>query len=443
MEVDASGNRRGELGIIDNVPGNDLYLSIDSDLQRVAETMLGEHSGAVVAIDPSNGEVLAIASNPSYDPNTFSGRMTSDEWRAVSENRANPLRNRAISDMYPPGSTFKLISTTAGLAEKVINENSSVTCPGYFMLGRRWHCHKHSGHGHVALNDAVMQSCNVFFYNLGQMLGIERLSEYSALFGLGQLTGIDLPGEVSGLVPTPSWKKEKIGERWYPGDTIPFSIGQGYVSATPLQMALVASIIANGGTVYQPHLLKRVLNHENGQESVFAQRESHKIKISPTVWRKVQSLATGVVEGQRGTGKRAAIRGIVVGGKTGTAQAGAVGQGLEDHAWFISFAPVDAPRIAMAVLVEYGGHGGVTAAPISKAVMEVYFRKIGLLPPQIPLMPGVTILDDATLYGSALDGEVLDEIDSEDATLDVSDAETQIPSTQELIQEGDSIDVSE
>lgn len=418
VEVDASGNRRGELGIVDDVPGSDLYLSLDTDLQRVAEASLGDNHGAVVAIDPLNGEVLALASSPSYDPNTFSGRMTSEEWKAVSENRANPLRNRAISDVYPPGSTFKLISASAALAEKVISETSGITCPGYFLLGRRWHCHKHSGHGTVSIRDAVMQSCNVFFYNVGQMLGVERLSEYSMLFGLGAVTGIDVPGEASGLVPTPSWKKEKIGERWYPGDTIPFSIGQGYLSATPLQMAVAASVIANGGTVYQPHLLRRSVNHETGDESVLALKEARKIDISENVWRKVRSFAVDVVSGERGTGKRAAIEGIVIGGKTGTAQAGAVGQGLEDHAWFISFAPADAPRIAMAILVEHGGHGGVTAAPISKAVMEVYFRKIGLLSPQIPLMPGVTILDGSALYGS-----VSDDVDSEGAMLDVSDSD--------------------
>lgn len=387
VEVDAMGNRRGELGIVDNKPGQDLYLTLDLDMQRAAEEALAGEKGVVVALDPQNGEVLALASSPSFDANVFSGQISLKDWNRITKDKAHPLTNRAIAARYAPGSTFKLFMAVAGLAEGKITPQTHYYCPGYYLFaGRRYHCHKRSGHGSVDLHTAITVSCDSYFYQLGQALGINTIHKYSVLFGLGGLSGIKLPSEKKGIVPSEEWKLKYLGDRWYAGETLSVAIGQGYLTVTPLQMAIATAALANGGKVYRPTLVRKVVNRNTGEVKEFQPELIRTVGVDEKILADVRQDALAVVEDARGTGKRAAIEGIQVAGKTGTAQVVSLGKEtmgkqFQDHAWFVSFAPVDDARIALAIIVENGGHGGSTAAPISKAVMEVFFRKRGILPP--------------------------------------------------------------
>lgn len=392
VEVDARGTRRSELGIVDAKQGSDLYLSLDIDLQRVAEEQLGNRRGAVVALDPRNGEVLVLASGPSFDANIFTGQMLASEWGQVANDRDRPLTNRAIASAYPPGSTSKIIWAIAGLAEKKITPTTELNCSGYVVLNNRaYHCHKAGGHGALNVEKAIMVSCNVFFYQLGQMLGLSKMTKYLEMFGYGRPTGIDLPGEEAGTAPSEKWKLKQFGERWYPGDSVPISIGQGYFIATPLQMATMIATVANGGSRYRPLLVRKIQNTLIGQTRMF-EPVSEKLPVSSDIFAKVREYAVNVVGNARGTGGKARIEGVAIGGKTGTAQVsvlGREGDKFKDHAWFIAFAPAEAPTIAMAVVVENTGHGGTFAAPIARAVMEKHFRKTGVIPEEIPEGSGV------------------------------------------------------
>ena len=387
LEVDAHGLRRGERGTIPYQSGKTLELTLDLDLQRAAEISLTGKRGAVVALDPRNGEVLALASSPTVDPNIFASQMDSGVWDEIIKDPDRPLRNRAISETYPPGSTIKLFMAVAGLNEGKINENTSVFCPGYFNFGGRpFKCHKKEGHGHVNLQDAIMLSCNVFFYQLGNNLGIDGISKYGGMFGFGKTTGIQLPGEEAGVLPSAEYKMRTQGVKWYAGETISVAIGQGYWAVTPLQMAVALSSIVNGGNVFEPLLIRRSTDKATGQVKEYSARIKSKVDIKPSTLKEVQAFATEVVNNKRGTGKKAALPGILVGGKTGTAQSAAEGHAHKegespDHAWFISFAPADNPTIVLAVIVENSGKGGMFAAPVSRQVMEVYFRKLGFLIP--------------------------------------------------------------
>lgn len=385
VEVDAMGHRRGELGIIKNQEGNDLYLTIDLDLQQAAENGLAGKRGAVVALDPRNGEVLALASAPAVDANIFSGKIDAQAWEQVSSNKDKPLTNRAISSKYPPGSTYKLFMAMAGLAAKKINPQTHFNCPGFYMFaGRPYKCHKHGGHGSVDLLKAITVSCNVYFYQLGQLLDIENIEKYGRMFGFGEQTGIELPGEDPGILPSDEWKRRVHKQKWYPGDTLPVSIGQGYLNVTPIQMAVGISVLANGGKIFRPHLVKKIFNHQTNEFTEVNGELVRDSEIDPKAIETIRNFSISVVNDPHGTGKRAALPGITVAGKTGTAQVGVLGKDklderFKDHAWFISFAPAENPMIAMAVIVENSGHGGEFAAPISKQVMEVYFKKLGML----------------------------------------------------------------
>jgi len=390
VEVDAMGHRRGELGIVDDQIGDDLYLTIDSDLQRAAENGLAGRRGAVIALDPRTGEVLTLASSPAVDGNFFSGKMDAQQWESVMTDRNKPLANRAISSKYPPGSTFKLFMAMAGLADKKISPQTELNCPGYYVLGgHAYKCHKHSGHGSVNMAKAITVSCNAYFYQLGQMLQINGIEKWTRMFGFGSTTGIDLPGEDPGILPSEKWKRETKGDRWYPGDTIPVSIGQGYLNVTPLQMAVAISALANGGTVWKPLLVKKIVDHRTGEVTERKAQVVRNIDMDKSVFDTIRSFAINVVNDPHGTGKRAQLPGVIVAGKTGTAQTSALGkeslgERFKDHAWFISFAPADDPMIAMAVIIENSGHGGEFAAPVTKQVMEVYFRKLGMLKEEEP-----------------------------------------------------------
>lgn len=389
VEVDAFGKRRKELGISESKPGSDIVTSLDLDLMLAAEKAMEGKKGAVVAIDPSNGDVLVLSSFPSYDANILSGRVNLKEWASINENPDRPLLNRAISSTYAPGSTFKLLMAAAGLQEKIVSPTSSVYCTGkYPFNGGVKRCNKISGHGPVDLSRAIIVSCNYFFYNLGKSLGVDKIHYYATAFGLGEKTLIPLEGEVGGLIPSQKWKAEKFKskshlrmDRWYEGETLSVAIGQGYVNATPLQMSVAISALVNGGKVYQPRLLKQI---GNDNKKLFAERIVNQLPISPENLDTVKNIAIQVVGSKEGTGKKAAINGIAIGGKTGTAQTKnsgktKVSKDSDDNAWFVSFAPAENPMIAMAIIVEGGGHGGSAAAPVSKAVMEKFFQKKGMI----------------------------------------------------------------
>ena len=385
VEVDARGRRRDELGIIDTKSGDDLYLTLDLDLQKIVEEQFVGKKGAAIALDPRTGEVLVLVSAPSYDPNVFAGQVSKDVWDSLVSDPGKPFRNRAISAAYPPGSTSKLMWALVGLQEGKINANSSITCPGYYKIkGHTFHCHKRSGHGHVSLSDAIKVSCNAFFYQLGDRLGIDVLGNYLDKFGFGKNTGIDISGEETGTAPSKKWKLDKYGERWYNGDTLPVSIGQGYFTATPLQMASMLSTIVMQGKRFKPHLVSKVIHSQTGSITTIEPELLSDLKFKKEYVDLVMKSGQRVIEEPGGTGKRAAIKGVSIGGKTGTAQVAAVQRGikglLNDHAWFIAYAPVENPTIVLAIIVENGGHGGETAAPIAKLMLEKYFRKQGLIP---------------------------------------------------------------
>lgn len=382
VEVDARGRRRGELGIVDTESGDDLYLTIDLDLQAAVEEQFADRKGAAVALDPNTGEVLVLVSAPTYDPNVFAGQVSKPVWDSLVNDPGKPFRNRAIASAYPPGSTSKMMWALVGLEEGKINLNSSVTCPGYFKLkSHRFRCHKKSGHGHIPLGDAIKVSCNAFFYQLGNNLGIDVLSKYLNKFGFGQLSGIDLAGEEPGIAPSREWKQNKYKERWYDGDTLPVSIGQGYFVATPLQMASMLSTIVTEGKRYKPHIVSKVVH--DGVISNIEPELLADLKLKKENVEIIKRSGQRVVEEKGGTGKRAAIPGVTIGGKTGTAQVAGLQHGikgkLNDHAWFIAFAPVEKPTIVVAIVVENGGHGGETAAPIARVLLEKYFRKKGMI----------------------------------------------------------------
>jgi penicillin-binding protein 2 len=350
------------------VNGRDLRLTLDLQLQRALVDGLGDEVGAGVFMDPRNGEVLALASTPTFDPNIFAGKVTPEEWTAILHDPRRPLHDRAIASFYAPGSTFKVIMAIAGLETGTVTPGKTVHCKGSInMYGRNFLCWKKGGHGTVAIEKALAHSCNVYFYTLGKALGIEPIHEYGARFNLGSPTGIDVPGEATGVLPSDAWKRRVHGERWYPGETISVSIGQGLLAVTPVQLATAMSGVATG-KLPQPHLVL-------GQGSAPVD-----LDLSPEVLRIVRNALEEAVE--RGTGRRAALDDVRVAGKTGTAQVFKHSAGIDadelpkderDHAWFVGYAPADDPRIAFAVVVEHGGHGGTSAAPVVRQVLEVYF----------------------------------------------------------------------
>ena len=394
--VDVAGREIDEIDRREPMPGGRLVLSLDLDLQAVAEAgFLSEDPeepnkmGALVALDPRNGDVLAMVSAPSYDANAFAGGIDRDTWRALNLDDWRPLRNRAIAGVYPPGSTYKAIVAAAGLAEGVIDETTEVICPGHFRLGRRvYRCWKRGGHGVVNLDSALAGSCDVYFYELGKTLGVETLARYARLFGLGSPTGVDVSGEVGGLVPTPEWKMRTRGERWIGGETISLSIGQGANLTTPIQLAVAYAAIANGGRIVQP----RVVLRRETWDGVVVDETQPVVRaediIAQPILEMVKRGLMRVVMDPSGTGRRARVPGINVAGKSGTTQVVSLDfvEGLEpeeipvryrDHALFVAFAPVESPEIVVAAIVEHaGGGGGAVAAPIVQKVLAKYFEKI-------------------------------------------------------------------
>jgi len=370
--VDSRGRERYLIGIQDPVPGHDLRLTIDLDLQAVAELAMEGRQGAVVALDPRSGEVLAMVSHPAFDPNVFARGLTAQEWRSLAEDPGRPLLNRAIQGQLAPGSTLKPIVALAALEAGVIDPEFSVFCRGgATFYGHYFRCHERGGHGLVRLYEAIVHSCDVYFYTVGNRLGIGRLARYCRLVGFGQKTGIDLPNEAAGLVPSEEWKWSVLGQRWYPGETISVAIGQGALTVTPLQLAYAIGGLAMGGVWYPPHL--RMVPVNELEARVVQLNVDHVVRVVDGMY--------GVVN-DGGTGTRARIPGVEVCGKTGTAQRVSMqfarGKQLPDHlqdnAWFVGFAPRTNPEIVVVALIEGGGHGYL-AAPIVRDVIKAYFDK--------------------------------------------------------------------
>jgi penicillin-binding protein 2 len=374
-------------------PGGTVTLTLDLDLQREAEAgflpdVLGERArmGALVALDPRTGDVLALVSKPGFDPNDFAGGIDSKTWRALTSDEWRPLQNRAIAGQYPPGSAYKPVVAAAALEDGLITPETKKFCPGHFRYGRRtYRCWRRAGHGWVDLHDALKMSCDVYFYELGRELGIDRIADFARAFHLGQRSGIALPTEASGLVPTKKWKERRFGEAWMGGETISAAIGQGFNLTTPLQLAVAYAGLANDGVLMKPRI---VLRRET-QDGVFEAGEPKvlgRLPVAPEHLAVIRAGLEAVVGEPRGTGGRARVPGVRVAGKTGTAQVVRMKhtENLEedeipikfrDHAWFAAFAPVEAPEIVVAVLVEHGGHGGSAAAPIAQRVLARYFEK--------------------------------------------------------------------
>jgi penicillin-binding protein 2 len=382
IQVNAAGRKVKDLGIEDPRPGTDLYLTIDLDAQKAAEDGLGERAGAVVAMDPNSGEILALASHPNFDPNLFPRGISPKDWVRLMNDPTHPLYNRAIQSVYPPGSTFKIIVALAGLESGVIDPEEKITCRGSLKSGRRsFRCWKKEGHGPTGFHRALVESCDVYFYTMGERIGWDRIASHARKLGYGNVTGILLPDEKPGLIPTTEWKKKRTGEAWYGGDTFINSIGQGFVLVSPIQACQLMSVVANGGYFYRPSLLKQSRNRETGALKTFSSNRKDKITLDAGALEKVRQALAGVVAEPGGTGHAARTPLATVAGKTGTAQVIAqkvAGRKLSaqtgDHAWFVAYAPVENPKIAVAVIVEHGGHGGSAAAPIAKRVVEEYMK---------------------------------------------------------------------
>jgi penicillin-binding protein 2 len=385
IQVNAAGRKVKDLGIDEPRPGTDIYLTLDLSAQKAAEDALGDNAGAVVAMDPNSGEILALASHPNYDPNLFPRGIAPKDWVRLMNDPSHPLYNRAIQSVYPPGSTFKIIVSLAGLESGVIKLDDKVTCRGSIRIGRRvFRCWKKDGHGPVAFHQALVESCDVYFYTMGERIGWDRIAKYARELGYGSLTGILLPDEKPGLIPTTEWKRKRMKEPWYIGDTYINSIGQGFVLVSPIQACQLMSIVANGGTFYRPSLLKQTRNRETGEVKTLAPERKSRIVLDPAALDEVRKALTGVVNEPGGTAHGAQNPFAIVAGKTGTAQVIAqkvagrkLSEATRDHAWFIGYAPVNDPKIAVAVLVEHGGHGGAAAAPVARRVIEEYLKNAG------------------------------------------------------------------
>jgi penicillin-binding protein 2 len=367
--VNSRGMEVAEAERVPPVIGPSLTLTLDAQLQKAMDDAFASLAGSAVALDPQTGEVLAMTSVPSYDPNEFSTGIDAALWGRLSTDPGTPLMNRVIQGQYAPGSVFKIVMAVAGLEEGLISPASTIYCPGYLSIYNTvFRCGRATGHGVVDVEKALTHSCNVFFYHLGVKLEIERIAAYARRLGLGAATGIDLPHEAAGLVPDGAWKLRTLKQHWYPGETVSVAIGQGQLTTTPLQLARLAAIIANGGKLVRPHLVKN------------ADAPALDLHLKPQTLALVKAGMYGVVNAP-GTGARARLLEVPVAGKTGSAQVvssarltrGASLQALQPHGWFVAFAPAEKPRIALAVLVEHGGSGGEAAAPVARKVLAQFF----------------------------------------------------------------------
>ncbi|MCX7982531.1 MAG: penicillin-binding protein 2 [Syntrophales bacterium] len=382
VEVNAVGKVVRSLGRIEPIPGNNVVLTINLDVQRAAWNALQGRRGAVVAVDVRDGSILALVSSPSFDPNLFCAGIRAKEWQKLAGNPWHPLKNRAVSGQYPPGSTYKPFVALAALEEKVVDDSTRFFCSGAFQLGTRaYRCWQKNGHGWVNIHRAIVESCDVYFYNLGKILGVDRIAKYAKMFGLGEPTGIDLPWEKGGLIPTRQWKWERLKKPWHVGESIPIAIGQGYDLATPLQLAVAYAAIANGGIVYRPRIVKQIEEPDGRIVKNFAPEIKGRVSISTNSFSIIKKGLWGVVNEGGGTGYAARRPEKDVAGKTGTAQVVSqpergrtVPARFQDHALFVCFVPYEHPEVAVSVVVEHAGHGGAVAAPVAKAVIDAYME---------------------------------------------------------------------
>ncbi|MGB5157389.1 penicillin-binding protein 2 [Desulfobacterium sp. N47] len=390
VEVNAVGQVIRVLNTADAEAGDNIYLTIDERLQRKAEELLENKAGAVVAMEPYSGEILAMASSPSFDPNLFVSGMTHDEWNNLISHPQRPIENKAIMGTYPPASTYKIITALAALEEKIIDKNTTFYCPGYLAHGnRKYMCWKKGGHGRVNVVKALAESCDVFFYNIGQRLDIDKLERYAKSCGLGSSTGIDLEHEGSGLIPSSKWKKKRFGYSWSSGESLSAVIGQGYNLVTPIQLLVLISEIANGGNKIKPLVVKKIINPE-GKVILESKPENlGRISASQSTIDIIREGLCDVVNKNYGTAYRSRIDGgIEMCGKTGTAQV--VGRKKDEsnydkkiipylhksHALFVCYSPAANPKIAVAVVIEHGEHGATTAAPIAKELIQTFLNPI-------------------------------------------------------------------
>ena len=374
--VNSIGKEMGRLSQQEAIPGKQIQLTIDYDLQQIAEEAMAGKKGAVVALDPSSGEVLAFVSRPAPDPNDFAIRVSKEEWLRLNTDADRPLLNRVTQAQLAPGSVFKIVMATAMLEEKVPPESFTAFCPGYATFyGRQFKCwvYGKAGHGVMDVHNAIVHSCDVFFYNIGMRMGIDRISKYAKMLGFGAKTGIDLPYEESGLVPSEEWVQRVFHRKWYPGETISVSIGQGAVTVTPMQVAYMIGGLASGGDFKQPHLLKDAQN--------IGER---RVNISESTVEKVTQGMYGVVNEGGGTAAAIKLQGIEFCGKSGTAQVigenaktrfGKGEKKFNNNAWFVGYAPRRDPEIVVAVLVEEGGHGASASGPIVRDIIKAYYDK--------------------------------------------------------------------
>ena len=406
VEVDAGGHAVHTLARTAPIAGNNLTLTIDAELQRIAETAFGDRKGALVAIEPSTGGLLALVSTPTYDPNLFVDGIDSVNWRELNESPAKPMVNRALNGAYPPGSTFKPFMALAALTVGKRRAEQTISDPGSFTFGgHTFRDDKKGGHGSVDMYKSIVQSCDTYYYMLANDMGIDNISNFMGQLGLGQRTGIDIEGESEGILPSQAWKKKRFKnpeqQKWYAGETISIGIGQGYNAYTPIQLAQATAVIANKGVMFRPHLVNYITDTVTGERTRIEPTPLRTLDLKPEHLEVIKNAMIGV--NKEGTGARAfAGATYVSAGKTGTAQvyslkgadykAHAVKQELRDHALFIAFAPAEEPKIALAILVENGGFGAAAAAPIARLVLDYYL--LGKRP------PGPALADEAATEDS-------------------------------------------
>ena len=385
VEVNAVGQVERILSSVAAQPGFNIHLTIDAELQTLAEELLKGLAGALVAVDATNGDILAMASSPSFDPNGFVTGMTRDAWNALVDNPSRPLENKVIQAEYPPASTYKIVTAVAGLEEGVIDETTTFDCPGFYRYGNRvYRCWQRGGHGTMDVVKALAQSCDVFFYQVGEAVGVDRLAHWAQEMGLGSATDLKLDREADGLIPTTEWKRKRLGIPWLGGETLSVAIGQGFNLVTPLQMALLTAAVGNGGIRYAPNLIRYVQTDDDELPHFRQPQIVHRLTISPETMALVHKGLWGVVNGERGTARASKLASMAFSGKTGTAQVvgrprdqesveGKVQIYPRDHAWFVAYAPSVDARIAVAVIVEHGEHGS-WAAPLAREMIRTFLN---------------------------------------------------------------------
>ena len=395
VEVDVQGKLLRQLQVEPSRPGNKIYLTLDRELQRAADEAFGSQSGAAIALDVKTGEVLAMVSRPTFNPALFARGIDGDEWRTLAQDDRHPLQNKVISGQYPPGSTFKMVVALAALREGITGTKRKIDCKGDIVIGgSRYRCWKKWGHGPTDLKKALRESCDVWFYQVGLELGIDKLSAAAKEFGLGSPVGYPLPGERSGLMPTREWKRENYNKPWYAGETVIASIGQGFVLATPIQLGVMMAAVANDGKVLKPQVVRKI---EDWEGNILLQPEPEvvrQIDYPAKDWKAVQDGLIAVVNSPRGTGRAAYLEDVLVAGKTGTSQVvrrrsdeeeetdkdGKIPYRFRPHALFVAYAPAEKPEIAIAVVVEHGQSGGRAAGPVAKRIIQRYMELKGQVP---------------------------------------------------------------